>query len=240
MPRIFSPLSGTINGIRFDKFVPRITFSGPLVRNRAWFFDGLEAEYDDIYIQELPSGADTNHLLRGSNLIKFQANAVAGQHSVRRPAVQRLSFALRRHLIAGAAAEHHQAQHHRLAAVYARSAKLPQRRVAGRWEWAWCASATATSRMREPPSPFEITPELSEGSYFENLTSRSQRIEGNAALYLPPRHWAGDAQSEGGHRSGPHRLRARPSRAPRSTICARMDTLLRQSVFPATAPFTPS
>ena len=66
----FFPSFREANGLRFDKFVPRFTFSGPIVRNRAWFFDGLELEYDNIYIQELPSNADTNHLLRGSNLAK--------------------------------------------------------------------------------------------------------------------------------------------------------------------------
>src|ERR1700734_3942002 len=56
----FIPSLRKTNGVRFDKFVPRFTFSGPLARNRAWFFDGLEVEYDNIYIQELPEGADTN------------------------------------------------------------------------------------------------------------------------------------------------------------------------------------
>ena len=58
----FFPSFRENNGLRFDKFVPRFTFSGPIVRNRAWFFDGVELEYDNIYIQELPSNADTNHL----------------------------------------------------------------------------------------------------------------------------------------------------------------------------------
>ncbi len=40
-------------------------------------------------------------------------------------------------------------------------------------------------------APYEITPETSEGSYFENLTGRSQRLQGTATLYLPPQHWAG-------------------------------------------------
>ncbi len=39
----------------------------PVMRNRAWFFDGLETEYDNIYITELPANADTNQLIRGSN-----------------------------------------------------------------------------------------------------------------------------------------------------------------------------
>ncbi|HTW32345.1 MAG TPA: hypothetical protein VMD76_11750, partial [Candidatus Sulfotelmatobacter sp.] len=33
--------------------------------------------------------------------------------------------------------------------------------------------------------------EQTEGSYFENLSGRSQRLEGTATLYLPPRQWLG-------------------------------------------------
>ena len=39
--------------------------------------------------------------------------------------------------------------------------------------------------------PYQITPELPAGSYFENLSGRSERVEGTAALYLPSRRWAG-------------------------------------------------
>ena len=70
----FIPSFRDLNGIRFDKFVPRFTFSGPLKRNRAWFYDGIETEYDNIYISELPANADTDTLVRGSNLVKVQAN----------------------------------------------------------------------------------------------------------------------------------------------------------------------
>ena len=70
----FVPSFRQNNGLRFDQFVPRVTLSGPIVRKRAWFFDGLETEFDNIYIKELPANADTDHLLRGSNLVKAQAN----------------------------------------------------------------------------------------------------------------------------------------------------------------------
>jgi hypothetical protein len=40
-------------------------------------------------------------------------------------------------------------------------------------------------------APYQITPELPSGSYFENLTGRSQREQGTAALFLPPRRLAG-------------------------------------------------
>ena len=38
----FFPSFRDLNGIRFDKFVPRFTFSGPLKRDRAWWYDGVE------------------------------------------------------------------------------------------------------------------------------------------------------------------------------------------------------
>ncbi|MGB0081257.1 MAG: carboxypeptidase-like regulatory domain-containing protein, partial [Terracidiphilus sp.] len=58
----FIPSFRELNGIRFDKFVPRFTFSGPLRRDRAWWYDGAETEYDNIYISELPANADTDPL----------------------------------------------------------------------------------------------------------------------------------------------------------------------------------
>ena len=76
----FIPSFRDLNGIRFDKFVPRFTFSGPLERNRAWFYDGVETEYDNIYIAELPANADTDELVRGSNLVKVQANLTPSEH----------------------------------------------------------------------------------------------------------------------------------------------------------------
>jgi hypothetical protein len=55
----FLPSFRQVNGgIHFDKFVPRVTFSGPIVRNKAWFFDGLDLEYDNIIIAGLPSNAN--------------------------------------------------------------------------------------------------------------------------------------------------------------------------------------
>src|SRR6202034_3405040 len=70
----FIPSVRNQNGIRFDTFEPRFTLSGPIMPNRAWFFDAIETQYSDIFIPELPKNADTDHLIRGGNLIKFQAN----------------------------------------------------------------------------------------------------------------------------------------------------------------------
>ena len=128
----FVPSIRQTNGLRFDKLVPRVTFSGPLLRNRAWFLDGLETEYDDIYIQGLPDGADTNHLVRGSNLAKVQVNLTPANILSGGLLVDDYHSPVRRHLNPDAAAEHAQDRHYCLAPLYPRSAHLLQRRAARR------------------------------------------------------------------------------------------------------------
>jgi len=230
----FLPSLEERNGIRFDKFVPRFTLSGPLVRNRAWFFDGLETEYDDIYIQELPPEADTNHLLRGSNLLKFQANAASANI-----------------LSGGLLFDDYHSPYDGISSL------VPQQSTTKRNTIAWLPYMRDQQSFHngalldvglgvvrfidgyEPhgDSPFEITPELFQGSYFENLTSRSQRIEGNATLYLPPWHWAGLHNVKAGIDLDHIGFNETVARAPVNYL--REDgTLLRQSVFPTTAPFT--
>ena len=68
----FIPSVQDKNGLQFDMFVPRVTISGPIKKGKAWFYDGVESEYDNIVISELPSNADNDRLWRGSNLAKAQ------------------------------------------------------------------------------------------------------------------------------------------------------------------------
>lgn len=230
----FLPSLKDVNGIRFDKFVPRVTFSGPLAKGRAWFFDGLEVEYDDIYIQELPQSADTNHLLRGSNLIKIQANLTPANI-----------------LTAGLLWDGYHSPYDGISSL------VPQESTTRRNTIAWLPyvrdqhsfhngalldMGVGVVRFRdgyEPHgnTPFEITPELYKGSYFENLTSHSQRSEANAVLYLPTRHWLGAHNLKAGVDLDRIGYDEAVMRAPVSYL--REDgTLLRRSEFPATAPFT--
>ena len=86
-------------------------------------------------------------------------------------------------------------------------------------------------------APYEITPEMSEGSYFENLTGRAERLEGTAALYLPPRHWAGQHDVKMGLDLDHVGYNQDQTRTPVSYL--REDgTLDRESVFAAAPAFT--
>ncbi|HEX5432486.1 MAG TPA: TonB-dependent receptor [Bryobacteraceae bacterium] len=184
----FVPSFHQVNGIRFDKFVPRFTFSGPLLRNRAWFYNGLELEYDNIYIAELPRNDDTNQLIRGSNLFKLQTNLSSSSI-----------------LTAGLLLNDYHSPYDGLSSL------TPQVSTTKRDTIAWFPylreqftfhngalldAGVADIRFRdghEPHgnTPYAITPESSQGSYFENLTGRSQRTEANASLYLPAIQWRG-------------------------------------------------
>ena len=230
----FIPSFRSANGIRFDKFVPRFTFSGPIKRDRVWFYDGVEVEYDNIYISELPSNADTDPLVRGSNLVKIQSNLTAANI-----------------LTAGLLFNDYHSPYEGIGSL------TPQQSTTKRDILAWLPYlrdqwsigkgtlldvGIGEMRFRDGHDPhgataYEITPELAVGSYFENLTGRSRRLEGTAALYLPPRHWLGRHDLKGGLDLDHIAYRQDQTRTPVSYL-RENGTLLRQSVFAPAPAFT--
>lgn len=230
----FIPSWHQVNGLRFDKFVPRFTFSGPLLRNHAWFFDGLELEYDHTYIKELPAAADTNDLTRGSNLFRTQVNATT-----------------RDIVSAGLLFNGYHSPYDGLSSL------VPQKSTAKRDTIAWLPyvrdqhsfangalldAGIGVVRFRdgyEPHGslPYQLTPELSQGSYFENAVNHSQRIEGNAAFYMPARQWMGRHDMKAGIDIDHIGFDQSVARAPVEYL--REDhSLLRRSTFPSVSPFT--
>jgi hypothetical protein len=229
----FLPSFRDLNGLRFDKLVPRVTFSGPLAHNRAWFYDGLETEYDNIYISALPSNADTDPLIRGSNLFKIQANASPSNI-----------------VTAGLLVNNYHSPYDGVSAL------TPQQSTTNRNIIAWLPYVrdqiaihgalldfgVGIMRFRdgyEPhgDAPYQITPELAQGSYFENLTGRSHRTQAVATLYLPVRHWLGNHQVKTGLDLDFTSYNENVARTPVSYV--REDgTLDRQSVFAPAPPFT--
>jgi hypothetical protein len=230
----FLPSFRQTNGLRFDKFVPRVTVSGPIVRDRAWFFDGLETEYDNIYIQGLPPNADTNHLLRGSNLAKAQINLTPANI-----------------LTTGLLFNDYHSPYDGLSPLMPQQSTTKRDTIAWlpylRDQYSFAGGALlqlglGVVRIRdgyEPhrDSPYEITPEQTQGSYFENLAAHSGREQGKATLFLPPRHAAGRHDLQAGIDLDHIEFGERLARSPVNYL--REDgTLLRRSTFPVQAPFT--
>ncbi len=229
----FVPSFRNLNGIRFDKLVPRFTISGPVVRNRAWFFDAIEAEYDEGYVPGLPANADTNHLARGGNLLKFQVN-LGSTNS----------------LSTGLLVNDYHSPYEGLSTL------LPQESTDNHDIIAWLPyirddqsfkngvmldAGFGVMRYREGFEPhgnlpYELNPETAIGSNFENLTTRSQRAEGYTNLYLPPMHWQGNHQFKAGADVDYIGYDGNEALTPVNYL--REDrTLLRRSVFPTFPPF---
>jgi len=231
----FIPSFREVNGgLHFDKFVPRVTFSGPIVRNKAWFFDGLELEYDNIIISGLPSNADSNQLSRGSNLTKAQVNITP-----------------RDILIGGLLFNDYHSPYDGLSTLTPQESTVKQDILAWfpylREQHSFAGGAlldagAAMARFRdgyEPHgnTPFEVTPETYLGSFFEAATGRSRRVEGNAALYLPPLTLAGKHDLKMGIDVDQVNFDEEVTRTPIRYL--REDgTLLRLSTFPQVEPFS--
>src|ERR1700722_441746 len=70
----FIPSIQNKHGWRFDQFLPRFTFSGPVEKGKIWFYNAFDGEYDNVVFTALPVNADNGHVLRLGNLTKVQSN----------------------------------------------------------------------------------------------------------------------------------------------------------------------
>ncbi len=230
----FIPSALLNNGLHFDKFLPRVTFSGPIVKKRAWFFNGFDLDYSENYTIGLPNNANTNPSWEESNLDRFQINLTPRNSlflsvlfndlyspfsglSTLAPQVS----TQKNDVVAWFPFFHDQQ-------VFANGTLLDVG-----------IGITHIHNGSEPhgDTPYEITPETSEGSYFESLTDLSSRNQEIFSLYLPPHRWMGKHNAQFGIDLEQITFGQSFSRAPISYL--REDgTLLRQSTFPAQPPFT--
>src|SRR6266700_5594603 len=73
----FIPSVQNKHGWRFDQFLPRFTFSGPIEKGKAWFYNAFDGEYDNLIYTGLPVNADNDHIFRLGNLSKVQTNVTS-------------------------------------------------------------------------------------------------------------------------------------------------------------------
>ncbi len=66
-------------GLRFRDWRPRHNVSGPIIENRAWFFNALDTLYEEKFIPELPAGQDRNLSWSINNSLRLQAKLTPRQ-----------------------------------------------------------------------------------------------------------------------------------------------------------------
>ncbi|HEX7284602.1 MAG TPA: carboxypeptidase regulatory-like domain-containing protein [Candidatus Angelobacter sp.] len=74
----FFPTFQNVKGFQFNNWTPRASFSGPIVKNKAWFDVSHEGENDLNIVKELPDGADTNQIWRIADLLRVRVNLSPG------------------------------------------------------------------------------------------------------------------------------------------------------------------
>lgn len=168
-------------GLHFDKWVPRATVSGPIVKGKAWFFDSADAEYDNYIFKDLPNGNDRDPFQRASNLAKVQINL--------RP-TDILTF--------GFLNDFQDEENQGLSLTNPTSATLKRDFTAylgdvkelhyfsggALLETGFAWNNFHDSYRPQGNNPFVITPNTNEGNYFQSFDGTSRRAEGIANLSL--------------------------------------------------------
>ncbi|HXA52040.1 MAG TPA: TonB-dependent receptor [Candidatus Acidoferrum sp.] len=66
------------NGLYVNKWTPRLEFSGPLAKGRAWFHNGFDVFYNVDTVRGLPRGQNRTNGLTTSDLTRLQYNITPG------------------------------------------------------------------------------------------------------------------------------------------------------------------
>ena len=170
-------------GVTLSKWTPRLTFSGPIAKGRAWFYNGFGAFYDVNTVQELPPGQDRGRTLTASNLSRFQVNPTPSNILTGSLLVnfedtdhQGLSFLnpveatlnLRRRMYIGTVKDQ----------IY-----LPSRTLI---EIGLAVTRGYSQDAPQGTKTFVLSPSGRSGNYFSGLTRHTRREQWMADVILPP------------------------------------------------------
>ena len=184
----FLPSFQNKHGWRFDQFLPRFTFSGPIEKQKIWFYNAFEGEYDNIVYTELPPGQDNDHVLRFGNLTKLQANLTSrdilttsflvnhihDQYGLLSPLSPQLT------------------NPKNIASAFIPSVKEQHYFDGGQLlELGFAFDQYNAHLIPYGTATYEITPNTAFGNYYLNDQTKAQRWQAILNLYLPSHQWHG-------------------------------------------------
>ena len=185
----FIPSAKVVQGVHLDKWAPRASFSGPLRKNKTWFFDGWDGEFDQNIVRGLPRGANNAPLWRFSNLAKLQ-------HNVTRENILTGSFLFNRFKFSNVglslfnpeAATFSEDQTGYFATLkdqhYFKGGALLEAGIA--------LNELEADDTPKGSLPFIVHPNGPTGNFYRQNDSRAHRIQWITNLYLPPMKWHGN------------------------------------------------
>ncbi|MCI0662612.1 MAG: TonB-dependent receptor [Acidobacteria bacterium] len=184
----FLPAVQYRKGINLNTWTPRLTFSGPIRKHKAWFFNAIEGEYDLNIIEGLPENADRNNSWRLGNLAKAQINLTPSN-------ILSGSFLFNRFLAGnqGLSELSPIETTRRLSQkTYLISLKDQVYRQNGMiMEFGVALNQVHLDLRPLGDQPFVIFPDGVRGSYFKSTEGLARRIQTISNVYLPAKEWHG-------------------------------------------------
>jgi hypothetical protein len=183
----FLPAFEVDRGIHLGNWFPRVTFSGPIQKGRAWFSNSVSLQHGFSLIRELPKGEDTSHYWAGDNLFRGQFNFTPS-HSLFGTFLYNGANDFRTGLGPFSPMETTTDARSRR---YFVSLKEQISFSDGLLEFGVASDLDRFELSPQGTAPFVLTPEGPRGNYFERLDSTSRRWQGRTDLTLTGRQWQG-------------------------------------------------
>jgi len=184
----FIPSVQNKHGFRFDQFLPRFTFSGPIKKKKTWFYNAFDGEYENTIYTELPVGADNDHALRLGNLTKLQTNLTARN-------ILTASFLVNdlHDQYAYLSPQSPQLSNPKdVESAYVASLKDQHYFAGGQLLDAGFAFDQYNVRLTPYGSlPYAVNPSTASGSYYFSDETHARRFQLLSNLYLPSHQWHG-------------------------------------------------
>ncbi len=184
----FVPSVAIHEGPVLKSWNPRASFSGPIVKGRAWYYNALDLQYDLNIVDELPANANRNRNWYGSNLSRLQVNLTR-----RNILTLGLLFNFRNSLNLGLSpldpVETTRNRHERF---YFFNVK-DQAYLSSGWvlEGGFAVNQVNTREIPQGDQIYRITPRGRTGNYFQRSQGRAERIEVLANALTPQWTWYG-------------------------------------------------
>lgn len=184
----FIPSIQDKHGLRFDQFLPRFTFSGPIEKRKIWFYNAFDGEYDNVIYTELPVGADNDHILRLGNLSKVQTNLTSRN-------ILTTSFLVNdlHDQYAYLSPQSPQLSNPKdVESAYVASVKDQHYFAGGQLlETGFAFDQYNLQLTPYGALPYFVNPTTAGGSYYLGDQTHARRLQALANLFLPPRQWHG-------------------------------------------------
>jgi hypothetical protein len=174
-------------GVHFGNWYPRVTFSGPIARGRAWFSEAASVQHTFDLIKELPQGQNTITQWLGDNLVRAQFNVTP------------------RHILQGSFLYNQSSQRHLGLTPFAPPStttdatarryffSVKEQFWSGNtlWELGFAGDLGRSGSAPQGTGAYTLLPTGTAGNFFQTLEQRARRWEWIGNVAAPSRHWHG-------------------------------------------------